>query len=209
MTRGGSAAVPGAPRELLAARGDPGSTPIRRLGTPCFYRDGCAGNGGGPLQPPNYSLMGRSAGISYPSRLSSYRLSSRRPIIIMFLWGSRASPRALYPAWRLGAVTRWVSRPVKIFLPGGCLPGEGRAFPGFVTSGRVPACSTRAPSPWAVILGQGPAAPPRLTSPGGAAGGPSSLKCTFVRGCGYLQSHYANSSPRAHRQSVEWVGGGA
>ena len=116
--------VPEAPRELLVVRGDLGSTPGRRLGTPCFYHDGCAVNGGGPLPPPIYSLMGRSIGINRPSRVSSYRLSTRRPRNHDILTGK--------PRFSSGSVPSLAARRHN---PLGFLPGKD-LFTGRVSSWR-------------------------------------------------------------------------
>ena len=144
-------------------------------------------NGGRPRPPPIYSLIGRSSGISYHSRLSSYRLSARLSCNHDVFTGKPRSSLGSVPssaAWRRNPLR---FSPGKNLLPGGCLRGKERPSPGFSRqAGTWPAACGR-PFPWVVVLGWGSpgslqlTSDLQLTSPSDVAGEPSSLNCTLVR----------------------------
>ena len=87
--------------------------------------------------------------------------------------------------------------------------GEGKAFPGFLVSGRVPARSVRAPISTGGHSGLGAPGLLRLTSPDDVAGGPPSLNRTFVRGYGYPILITLTVAPEPTVNPKRWVGGGA
>jgi hypothetical protein len=109
----------------------------------------------------------------------------------MFLWGSRAPPRAPYQVWWLGAVTFEIFCLVNIFLPGGCLRGEGKGLPQASRGGLSPARSMRPSLSTSGYLGLGP---PGWCQRMASLVGHPPLIAHLSGIMGYPRSHYADSN---------------